>query len=112
VPYQSMQINVVRLQRLQLVSDVLRRTSRFVLVAKRLQTQMAELSDEGTSDSPKPEARNNGMPGDKLGGRRSATPGLEGEGDKERTLAQAALSVAELSARCFLLVRIIYERLL
>ncbi|KAI0036874.1 Golgi transport complex subunit 5-domain-containing protein [Vararia minispora EC-137] len=96
VPYQSMQTNVVRLQRLRLVSDALRRTSRFVLLAKRLQTQMAELGDESTPDASKPEPQTNGTPA-KMSGRRSATPGLEIEGEKERTLAQAALSVAELN---------------
>ena len=89
-----MQANVARLQRLQLVADVLRRTSRFVVLAKRLQTQMTDLGEEGRASTPKIDGKPNGS----ISGRRSATPGLEVEGEKERTLAQAALSVAELSA--------------
>lgn len=95
-PYQTMQANVKRLQRLQQASDVLRRTSRFTILAKRLQAQMAEVSDSvggTTSRSKAPESKvNSGVPD----GRRSATPGLDYEGEKERSLAQAALTVAEL----------------
>ncbi len=43
--YQTMQTSVKRLQRLQQVSDVLRRTSRFTILAKQVQTLMAELDD-------------------------------------------------------------------
>jgi conserved oligomeric Golgi complex subunit 5 len=91
-----MQANVKRLQRLQQVSDVLRRTSRFTVLAKRLQVQMAELGNdaEGAESQLKaPEAKlNSGI----FDGRRSATPGLDYEGEKERSLAQAALTIAEL----------------
>lgn len=96
-PYQTMQANVKRLQRLQQASDVLRRTSRFTILAKRLQSQMAEVGDSagGTTSRPKaPESKvNSGAPD---AGRRSATPGLDYEGEKERSLAQAALTIAEL----------------
>lgn len=95
-PYQTMQANVKRLQRLQQASDVLRRTSRFTILVKRLQTQIAEVGDSagGTTSRPKaPDSRvNSGLPD----GRRSATPGLDYEGEKERSLAQAALTIAEL----------------
>lgn len=95
-PYQTMQANVTRLQRLQQASDVLRRTSRFTILAKRLQAQMAEVGDSAggtTSRSKGPELKvNTGVPD----GRRSATPGLDYEGEKERSLAQAALTIAEL----------------
>lgn len=91
-----MQANVKRLQRLQQASDVLRRTSRFTILAKRLQAQMAEVGDGASGAAPQsrvPEPRaNNGV----LDGRRSATPGLDYEGEKERSLAQAALTIAEL----------------
>ncbi|TFY76638.1 hypothetical protein EWM64_g7374 [Hericium alpestre] len=95
-PYQALESNVKRLQRLQQVSDVLRRTSRFVVLAKRLQAQMADVGDsDKPSDSTekKAEVKVNGSSPD---GRRSVTPGIELEGEKERALAQAALSVAEL----------------
>lgn len=97
-PYQTMQANVKRLQRLQQASDVLRRTSRFTILAKRLQTQMAEVGDSAGGTALRPKAPdsdsrvNSGVPD----GRRSATPGLDYEGEKERSLAQAALTIAEL----------------
>jgi hypothetical protein len=94
-----MQANVKRLQRLQQASDVLRRTSRFTVLAKRLQAQMAEVGDSssGTTQQPKvPETKANSGT---LEGRRSATPGLDYEGEKERSLAQAALTIAELGTR-------------
>lgn len=93
-PYQTMQESVKRLQRLQQVSDILRRTSRFTTLAKRLQTQMAELGDgtDGTVAQPKAPSSSAA-----LDGRRSATPGLDYEGERERLLAQAAVTIAELS---------------
>ena len=95
-PYQTMQTNVKRLQRLQQASDVLRRTSRFTVLAKRLQAQMAEVGDVAGGTAPQHKGQgpkgNNGVPED----RRSATPGLDYEGEKERSLAQAALTIAEL----------------
>ncbi|KAI9456296.1 Golgi transport complex subunit 5-domain-containing protein [Russula earlei] len=95
-PYQTMQASVKRLQRLQQASDVLRRTSRFTILVKRLQAQMAEVGDgagDTVSQSKLSESKvNSGI----LDGRRSATPGLDHEGEKERSLAQAALTIAEL----------------
>ncbi len=88
-----MQESVKRLQRLQQVSDVLRRTSRFTTLAKRLQTQMAELGDGADGLSAQPKAPPNSSA---LDGRRSATPGLDYEGERERLLAQAAVTIAEL----------------
>jgi conserved oligomeric Golgi complex subunit 5 len=91
-----MQADVKRLQRLQQASDVLRRTSRFTVLAKRLQVQIAEVGDSASGAAPQPKGQeskvNNGVPDD----RRSATPGLDYEGEKERSLAQAALTIAEL----------------
>ncbi|ETW80568.1 hypothetical protein HETIRDRAFT_476235 [Heterobasidion irregulare TC 32-1] len=97
-PYQALQANVTRLQRLQQVSDALRRTSRFVMLAKRLQAQMADLGD-GLETAPERGTASETKTGRPSldGGRRSATPALDLEGEKERTLAQAALSVTELS---------------
>ena len=56
---------------------------------------MAEVGDSagGTTRPKAPEPKLNGGVSD---GRRSATPGLDYEGEKERSLAQAALTVAEL----------------
>jgi hypothetical protein len=97
-PYQTMQSNVKRLQRLQQVSDVLRRTSRFTTLAKRLQAQMVELGNDADADNAESRPKTPGAKANSgiLDGRRSATPGLDQEGEKERSLAQAALTIAEL----------------
>lgn len=90
VPYRSLQTNVLRLQKLQQVSDVLRRASRFAILARRLQLQMAEMKNARADNSKlekeadKQESLN---PGAKI-------PDIEDE--KERTIAKAALSIAEL----------------
>ena len=107
-PYQSMQANVRRLQRLQQASDVLRRTSRFTVLAKRLQTQMAEVGDSPGGAAPQPKASESKSNSGVLDGRRSATPGLDYEGEKERSLAQAALTVAELGT-AFIKVILMYQ---
>jgi len=83
---------------LQQVSDVLRRTSRFVVLARRLQSQMAEIGNYATEThraTKNSDIKNNSASLD--GGIRSSMPGLESEGEKDRALAQAALSIAELS---------------
>ncbi|KAJ7209565.1 Golgi transport complex subunit 5-domain-containing protein [Mycena pura] len=86
VPYQSLQTNVSRLQKLQLASDVLRRTSRFVVLARRLQAQMTEMDSNNNTDNPTANADVH------------ITLGQDPEDDKERTIAKAALSIAELVA--------------
>lgn len=103
-----MQADVKRLQRLQQASDVLRRTSRFTVLAKRLQTQMAEVGDGVGGAAPQPKASESKPNSGVLDGRRSATPGLDYEGEKERSLAQAALTIAELST-VFIDVMHIYQ---
>ncbi|KAJ7497111.1 Golgi transport complex subunit 5-domain-containing protein [Mycena latifolia] len=89
VPYQLLQTNVARLQKLQQASDVLRKTSRFVVLARRLQNQMADMeisSNEGTDAAPnKSDSQLNLL-------------GQDPEDEKERTIAKAALSIAELVA--------------
>ncbi|KAK0225711.1 Golgi transport complex subunit 5-domain-containing protein [Armillaria fumosa] len=88
VPYQSLQTNVSRLQKLQQASDVLRRTSRFVILARRLQNQMAEMeSGSSTPDQPLPLIRSKSD---------ESALGQDLEDGKERTIAKAALSIAEL----------------
>ncbi|KAJ6603113.1 Golgi transport complex subunit 5-domain-containing protein [Mycena sp. CBHHK59/15] len=90
VPYQSLQSNVARLQKLQQVSDVLRRTSRFVVLARRLQSQMYEME---ISNNDNPEA-SSGTP--KKSDNQVNLLGQYPEDEKERTIAKAALSIAEL----------------
>lgn len=91
VPYQTLEGHVSRLQRLQLASDVLRRTARFVIVARRLEFQMVEMNKAAGSVSGLAMGNANAS-GKKLNG-----VGDDGhEGEKERNLAKAALSIAEL----------------
>ncbi|KAF7375982.1 ACT domain-containing protein [Mycena sanguinolenta] len=85
VPYQSLKTSVSRLQRLQQASDVLRRTSRFVVLARRLQNQMTEINSENSDPIPKKSESQINVLGDP-------------EDEKERTIAKAALSIAELVA--------------
>ncbi|KAF8054168.1 Golgi transport complex subunit 5-domain-containing protein [Lyophyllum atratum] len=67
--------NVSRLQKLQQASDVLRRTSRFVVLARRKSAKTETPDHTGLS-----------------------TQGRDLEDEKERTIAKAALSIAELVA--------------
>ncbi|KIY65678.1 hypothetical protein CYLTODRAFT_492125 [Cylindrobasidium torrendii FP15055 ss-10] len=82
VPYQSLQANVARLHKLQQASDILRRTSRFVTLTRRLQVQMADMEQSAGQE-------------DAIA---SATPadGIADDDVKERAIAKAALSIAEL----------------
>lgn len=85
IPYQTLEGHVSRLQRLQLASEVLRRTARFVIVARRLEFQMSEF---------------NKAKEDKTSNDNFKSPNImddEQEGEKERNLAKAALSIIELS---------------
>lgn len=98
VPYQSLQTHVSKLERLQQASDILRRTSRFVILARRLELQLAEMNK---ADGPEPEStkkpQTNGAPTSGLGGRAETPVALESEDEKERAIAKAALTIAELS---------------
>ena len=83
-PYQSLGAKLLGLQKLQEASDVLRRASRFVVLARRLQLQMLQIDSHRPSDTnplSKPQNAN--------------VSDLE-EDDKERTIAKAALNIAEL----------------
>ncbi|TFK54291.1 hypothetical protein OE88DRAFT_1654898 [Heliocybe sulcata] len=85
-PYQTLESNVNRLQRLQQALDVLRRMSRFVVLGRRLESQMNEMAAaEGASE---PSA----------GGASTPSRILDHDEDKERTISKAALSIAELTA--------------
>ncbi|KAI5123858.1 hypothetical protein M0805_005675 [Coniferiporia weirii] len=115
-PYTALGVYATRLARLQCAADALRRTARFVVVARRLDAQMAELArvSAGTGT----DAATNGKGTDTKSGKdergeknkhgsRSSVSGrktpddlssLGSEGEKERAIAKAALSVAELVA--------------
>ncbi|EGO25368.1 hypothetical protein SERLADRAFT_448348 [Serpula lacrymans var. lacrymans S7.9] len=98
VPYQSLQAHVTRLQRLQEASDILRRTSRFVVLARRLEIQMSEMAkfDGDTEASYSSTNQSIDLNGSTLGA--DSLTALDHETEKERTIAKAALSVAELVA--------------
>ncbi len=88
VPYEMLQTLVARLQRFQQASDVLRRTSRFVILARRLQVQMNEVQGIKSSDK---------SPAEELA-TATVVHGKDIENEKERAIAKAALSIAELGA--------------
>ncbi|OJT15902.1 Conserved oligomeric Golgi complex subunit 5 [Trametes pubescens] len=100
VPYQSLQTHVSKLERLQQASDILRRTSRFVILARRLELQLAEMNK---ADGPEPEStkakpQTNGTSTSGPGTRADTPVTLESEDEKERAIAKAALTIAELTA--------------
>lgn len=100
MPCSVLGVHAARLARLQCAADALRRTARFVVVARRLEAQMAELqrvSSEDDSANSTASAKNVlGKP--KLSDRKASEDllNLGSEGEKERAIAKAALSVAEL----------------
>ncbi|KAH9895023.1 Golgi transport complex subunit 5-domain-containing protein [Cubamyces lactineus] len=105
VPYQSLQKHVTKLDRLQQASDILRRTSRFVILARRLELQLAEMNKADASESQdatgtKAKGQANGVSASASSGvgTRADTPSVESEDDKERAIAKAALTIAELTA--------------
>ena len=87
VPFQSLQAHISCQQKLQLASDVLRRTSRFVVLARRLQVQMANMNDTNVNENDRQNV---------LFTPRADEQGHDIEDEKERTIAKAALSIAEL----------------
>ena len=96
MPYQSLQRHVTKLERVQQASDILRRTSRFVILARRLELQLAEMSKSETAESAStPEPPKAKAAATSTGSARADTP--IDEDDKERAIAKAALTIAELS---------------
>ncbi|KAG2043692.1 Golgi transport complex subunit 5-domain-containing protein [Suillus americanus] len=87
VPYQTLETSAIRLQRIRQASDALRRISRFVVLSRRLETQMFELATfdkSGTAEKKKPND-SEGLSADQ-------------QDDKERIIAKAALTIAELGS--------------
>ncbi|KZT41531.1 hypothetical protein SISSUDRAFT_1059461 [Sistotremastrum suecicum HHB10207 ss-3] len=86
-PYHNLSTLVLRFRRLQQASDVLRRAGRFVTLSRRLEFQMEELQSAVS------------LNGDQGSSAVSVTRAEElYEGDRERVIAKAALSIAELVA--------------
>ncbi|CAE6385210.1 unnamed protein product, partial [Rhizoctonia solani] len=98
VPYQTLAGLFSQLQKLRQAADVLRRTSRFVSIARRLEIQMKEI-DSGVSNSTSSKSLPSGNSRESID---STAPGpgagTEDGNAKERAVARAALSVAELSS--------------
>ncbi|QRW11451.1 conserved oligomeric Golgi complex subunit 5 [Ceratobasidium sp. AG-Ba] len=96
VPYQTLAGLFSQLQKLRQASDVLRRTSRFVTIARRLESQMKEV------DGSAPAATSNSKTASGTGSTENvgtSTPtGADDGNARERAVARAALSVAELSS--------------
>jgi hypothetical protein len=84
VPFQSLQAHVSCQQKLHQASDVLRRTSRFVVLTRRLQVQMADMNGSNTTET------------DRISTPQADDQGQDIEDEKERIIAKAALSIAEL----------------
>ncbi|KAF9071043.1 Golgi transport complex subunit 5-domain-containing protein [Rhodocollybia butyracea] len=95
-PYQSLNTSLSRLQKFQQASDVLRRTSRFVVLARRLEGQMAEMDAAEPGSAQKLSEHVAQLSSSTS----TPTTGILGDAgdEKERTIAKAALSIAELVA--------------
>jgi hypothetical protein len=86
VPYETLQTLLNRLHKFQEASDLLRRTSRFITLTKRLQTHMNEIQ---------------GIKGFTEGEELATATVLHGrdiEDERDRAIAKAALTISELSA--------------
>ncbi|KAH6914164.1 Golgi transport complex subunit 5-domain-containing protein [Coprinopsis sp. MPI-PUGE-AT-0042] len=91
VPYQNLQLLVTRLKKLQQASDILRRTSRFVILARRLQLQMKEVQTAPTRTIRDSVTDSSGLTS------ATVTQTMDIEDDKERAVAKAALTISEIS---------------
>lgn len=81
---------MARLKKLQQASDILRRTSRFVILARRLQLQMKEVQI-----APDRTARDSVTDSSGLSSAAVAQT-MDIEDDKERAVAKAALTISEI----------------
>ncbi|KAF7782447.1 hypothetical protein Agabi119p4_1823 [Agaricus bisporus var. burnettii] len=78
----------MRLHKLHQASDVLRRTSRFVILARRLQAQMSEIKDKADEDDRSGSGEEEPS--------KMVEQTVEVGDQKERMIAKAALTIAEL----------------
>ncbi|KAG2153694.1 Golgi transport complex subunit 5-domain-containing protein [Suillus bovinus] len=86
VPYQTLESSAIKLQRTRQASHALRRILRFVVLSRRLEMQMSELvtfDKLGTAANKKTLNNSEGV-------------SVDPQDDKERTIAKAALTIAEL----------------
>lgn len=103
MPCTTLSVHATRLARLQCAADALRRTARFVVVARRLENQMSELErslvDTPYSSSGKGEKSRRAIESPLVPSNTRISEdilNLGSETEKERAIAKAALSVAEL----------------
>ncbi|KAJ9113081.1 hypothetical protein QFC20_001968 [Naganishia adeliensis] len=103
-PYVTLQSEVSRLEKARTASELLRRAGRFLVLARRLETQMGFVTKPATpatatpniqqkTDSPNPNRTPTLRPGHEPG---SPKPEGEEEGEREREMLKAALTIAEL----------------
>ncbi len=91
VPHENLANCLSRLQRLQIASDALRRASRFIVFARRLESQISELDRVSAA------SKANGLSPQLQPKRRLMDEVLgDAESDKERIIVQAAFNVAEI----------------
>ena len=101
-PYHNLLARVSRLEKLQQASELLRRTSRFVILTRRLELQLSEMDKaEEASGVNTPSKNASGTNTPRKSTDSLATLGVEDDPEKERTIAKAALSIAELSKHLF-----------
>ena len=81
LPHSELKAQVERLEKVRTANEVLRRVSRFLVLARRLDGQMSAV-----------------LAGKSAGqvGKDGKDQGKEGEGEREREMAKAALTIAEL----------------
>ena len=106
LPYQSLAQHVSRLEQLQQATDILRRISRFVIVARRLEFQMSEIQRLEKNAKTPNSVSSSDIRSDAIastnGTDAKATSNVTAgalqaqDSEKERTIAKAALSIAEL----------------
>jgi hypothetical protein len=100
-PYVTLRSEVSRLEKARTASELLRRAGRFLVLARRLETQMGFVSKPATSTAapstsqPKTDSP---IPSRTPTLREPGSPKAEGEeeGEREREMLKAALTIAEL----------------
>jgi hypothetical protein len=90
LPHSDLKTQVERLDKARTANEVLRRVSRFLILARRLEGQMTSIQA--------------GPAGDQPDGKGQA------EGEREREMAKAALTIAELGQSGFYPHSIVHER--
>ncbi|KAF8601324.1 hypothetical protein BDV93DRAFT_533716 [Ceratobasidium sp. AG-I] len=100
IPYQTLAGLFTQLQKLRQASDVLRRTSRFVTLARRLESQMKEMEFGGSIASSSLKSLPTTNSNDSMDPSVRGTNVDDGNA-RDRAIARAALSIAELYPAIF-----------